>query len=111
MILDTLFGEGQSGLKILFFVIVAVALLALAFWLLRRFGGQRLGGGATRGRQPRLAVIDQATVDGRPPPRPSPPRQRRASSHHGGPARRGGGPEHRARGARAGGGCPPPPAA
>src|SRR5438132_7991559 len=63
--LDTLFGEGQSGLKILFFVIVVLALLALAFWLLRRFAGGRLGGGATRGRQPRLAVIDQATVDGR----------------------------------------------
>ena len=40
-------------------------LLALAFWLLRRFGGGRLGGGATRGRQPRLAVIGQATVDSR----------------------------------------------
>src|SRR5262249_56561339 len=65
VMLDTLFGEGQSGLKILFFVIVVLALLALAFWLLRRFGGGRLGGGATRGRQPRLAVIDQATGDGR----------------------------------------------
>src|SRR5262249_16488917 len=63
--LDTLFGEGQSGLKILFFVIVVLVLLGLAFWLLRRFGGGRLGGGATRGRQPRLAVIGQATVDGR----------------------------------------------
>ena len=63
--LDTLFGEGQSGLKILFFVIVVLVLLALAFWLLRRFGGGRLRGGAARGRQPRLAVIDQATVDGR----------------------------------------------
>jgi flagellar protein FliO/FliZ len=63
--LDTLFGEGQSGLKILFFVIVVLVLLALAFWLLRRLSGGRLGGGATRGRQPRLAVIDQATVDGR----------------------------------------------
>ena len=63
--LDTLFGEGQNGLKILFFVIVVLALLALAFWLLRRLGAGRLGGGAARGRQPRLAVIDQATVDGR----------------------------------------------
>src|SRR5262245_54359772 len=63
--MDTLFGEGQSGLKVVLFVIVVLGLLALAFWLLRRFGGGRLGGGATRGRQSRLAVIDQATVDSR----------------------------------------------
>src|SRR5262245_60462922 len=64
--MDTLFGEGQFGLKVVLFVIVALGLLALAFWLLRRFGGGRLGGGgATRGRQSRLAVIDQATIDSR----------------------------------------------
>jgi len=63
--LDTVFGEGQTGLKVFLFVIIVLALLALAFWLMRRFGGGRLGGGATRGRQPRLAVIDQATVDSR----------------------------------------------
>src|SRR5215472_7899875 len=63
--MDTLFGEGQSGLKVFLFVIVVLGLLALAFWLLRRSDGGRLGGGATRGRQPRLAVIDQATVDSR----------------------------------------------
>jgi flagellar protein FliO/FliZ len=63
--LDTVFGEGQTGLKVFLFVIVVLALLALAFWLVRRFAGGRLGGGATRGRQPRLAVIDQATVDSR----------------------------------------------
>src|SRR5262249_6631095 len=61
--MDTLFGEGP--LKIIVFVIVVLGLLALAFWLVRRFGGGRLGGGAARGRQPRLAVIDQANVDGR----------------------------------------------
>jgi flagellar protein FliO/FliZ len=65
MILDTLFGEGQTGLKVLFILIVVLVVLALAFWLLRRFGGGRLGGAATRGRQPRLAVIDQAAVDSR----------------------------------------------
>ena len=58
--MDTLFGEGQSGLKVVLFVIVVLGLLALAFWLLRWSGGRRLGSGATRGR--RLAVIDQATV-------------------------------------------------
>ena len=63
--MDTLLSEGQSGLKDVLFAIVVLVLLALAFWLLRRFGGGRLGGGAARGRQPRLAVIDQATIDGR----------------------------------------------
>jgi flagellar protein FliO/FliZ len=63
--MDSLFGEGQVGLKVFLFVIVVLGLLALAFWLLRRFGGGRLGSGAARGRQPRLAVIDQASVDGR----------------------------------------------
>ena len=61
--MDTLLSEGQSGLKVVLFAIVVLGLLALAFWLLRRFGGGRLGGGATRGRQSRLAVVDQATVD------------------------------------------------
>ncbi len=49
-----------------FFIAFAVvlALIGLTAWLVRRFGTNRLGGGA-RGRQPRLAVIDAATVDGR----------------------------------------------
>src|SRR2546429_7129608 len=46
------------------FAIVFVLIIA-TFWLLRRFGGARLGGTTARGRQPRLAVIDAATVDGR----------------------------------------------
>jgi hypothetical protein len=65
VILDTLFGEGQTGPKILLFLVVVLGLLALAFWLLRRFGGGRLGSSATRGRQPRLAMIDQAAIDNR----------------------------------------------
>src|SRR5262249_47619401 len=63
--MDTLFGEGQSGLKVILFVIVVLGLLALAFWLLRRVGGGRLGSDATRGRRLRLAVIDQPTIDSR----------------------------------------------
>src|SRR5213592_111934 len=62
---DTLFGEGQYALKLLFAFIVVFGLLALALWLVRRFGGERLANATTRGRQPRLAVIDAATVDGR----------------------------------------------
>ena len=63
--MDTLLGEGQTGPKILLFLVVVLGLLALAFWLLRRFGGGRLGSSATRGRQPRLAMIDQAAIDNR----------------------------------------------
>jgi hypothetical protein len=50
-----------------FFVafVIVLALIGLTAWLVRRLGANRLGGGATRGRQPRLAVIDAASVDGR----------------------------------------------
>jgi hypothetical protein len=47
---------------IIAFVIV-LALIGAAAWLVRRFGAARLAAG--RGRQPRLAVIDAASVDGR----------------------------------------------
>jgi flagellar protein FliO/FliZ len=62
---STLFGEGQYGLKMLFAFVVVFALLALALWLVRRFGGERISSGGGRGRQPRLAVIDAATLDSR----------------------------------------------
>jgi hypothetical protein len=62
--MGTLFGEGQSGFTVVLFVIVVLGLLALAFWLLRQFGGRRVNA-TSRGGQPRLAVIDQATVDSR----------------------------------------------
>src|SRR5260370_33172488 len=60
-VMDTLFGEGQSGLKVVLFVIVVLGLLALAFWLLRRIGGGRPGGDATRRRQLRLAGLHHGT--------------------------------------------------
>ncbi len=62
---ETLFGEGQYGLKFVLAFIVVLALIGLTAWLVRRFGSERLGTGAARGRQPRLAVIDAASVDGR----------------------------------------------
>src|SRR5215831_5496972 len=34
-------------------------------WLVHRFGSERLGATSTRGRQPRLALIDAAKVDER----------------------------------------------
>jgi flagellar protein FliO/FliZ len=62
---ETLFGS-EVPLAARFFIafLVVLALIGLTAWLVRRFGANRLGN-ATRGRQPRLAVIDAATVDGR----------------------------------------------
>lgn len=61
-----LFGSGMP-LAARFFIafLVVLALIGATAWLVRRFGASRLGGAAARGRQPRLAVIDAATVDGR----------------------------------------------
>ena len=61
-----LFGS-EMPLAARFFIafLVVLALIGVTAWLVRRFGSSRLGGGNARGRQPRLAVIDAATVDGR----------------------------------------------
>ena len=61
-----IFGETMP-LPAKFFIAFAVvlALIGITAWLVRRFGANRLGGAGARGRQPRLAVIDAATVDGR----------------------------------------------
>src|SRR5262245_13541604 len=63
--MDFLFGDGSYGLRFLFAFIVVLGLIGLTAWLVRRFGAGHLGTAATRGRQPRLAVIDAAQVDGR----------------------------------------------
>jgi len=62
---ETLFGS-EIPLAARFFIafLVVLALIGLTAWLVRRFGANRLGG-AARGRQPRLAVIDAAAIDGR----------------------------------------------
>jgi flagellar protein FliO/FliZ len=62
---ETLFGS-EMPLAARFFIafLIVLALIGLTAWLVRRFGAARLGT-AARGRQPRLAVIDAATVDGR----------------------------------------------
>ncbi|MGN6460594.1 MAG: flagellar biosynthetic protein FliO [Pseudolabrys sp.] len=62
---DSLFGTEPSVAKFVIAFAVVIGLIALAAWLVRRFGANRLGNNATRGRQPRLAVIDAAPVDGR----------------------------------------------
>ncbi|MGC1775450.1 MAG: flagellar biosynthetic protein FliO, partial [Pseudolabrys sp.] len=62
---ENLFGS-EMPLAARFFIafLVVLALIGVTAWLVRRFGASRLGS-TVRGRQPRLAVIDAATVDGR----------------------------------------------
>jgi flagellar protein FliO/FliZ len=62
---ESLFGA-EMPLAVRFFVIFLVVLgvIGAIIWAIRRFGGGRLGT-SPRGRQPRLAVIDYATVDNR----------------------------------------------
>jgi flagellar biogenesis protein FliO len=55
----------QTPLTFLAAFVVVLALIGLAAWLVRRFGGSNIGANANRGRMPRLAVIDAAAVDGR----------------------------------------------
>jgi flagellar protein FliO/FliZ len=62
--MDNLFGEIPTLVKLLIAFAIVFILIIATFWLLRRFGGARIGG-ASRGRQPRLAVIDVAPVDPR----------------------------------------------
>jgi flagellar protein FliO/FliZ len=60
-----LFGA-EMPLAVRFFLafLIVLGLIGVAAWAVRRFGSARLGG-TVRGRQPRLAVIDYATVDAR----------------------------------------------
>jgi len=63
---DNLFGA-EMPLAVRFFLafLIVLGLIGGAAWAVRRFGTGRLGGANARGRQPRLAVIDYASVDGR----------------------------------------------
>jgi len=64
--MDSVFGaEGSLIVRFVVAFVIVLGLIGLTFWLIRRFGGARVGNGAQRGRQPRLAVIDAAPVDGR----------------------------------------------
>ena len=60
-----LFGA-EMPLAVRFFLafLIVLGLIGAAAWAVRRFGSARLTG-AVRGRQPRLAVIEYATVDAR----------------------------------------------
>ena len=64
--MDGLFGaEGNLIVRFVVAFVIVLALIGLTFWLIRRFGTARVGTAAQRGRQPRLAVIDAAPLDGR----------------------------------------------
>jgi len=60
---DLLGSEMPLAAKFFIAFAIVLALIGLTAWLVRRFGSSRLG--SSRGRQPRLAVIDAAPVDGR----------------------------------------------
>lgn len=63
---ETLFGvEMPPALRFFIAFLVVLGLIGATAWFVRRYGAERFGGAATRGRQPRLAVIDAAAVDGR----------------------------------------------
>src|SRR5262245_58630877 len=64
--MDFLFGADMPlAVRFFFAFIIVLALIGGTAFLVRRFGGERLGTSSSRGRQPRLAVIDAAAVDGR----------------------------------------------
>jgi flagellar protein FliO/FliZ len=62
----SLFGTELPGaLRVIIVFLLVLGLIGATTWAVRRFGGHRLGSSSNRGRQPRLAVIDAASVDAR----------------------------------------------
>lgn len=55
----------STEVKFFLAFVVVLALIGVAAWAVRRFGGGALRSSANRGRMPRLAVIDAAPVDNR----------------------------------------------
>lgn len=66
MFLDGVFGtEMPFVVKFFLAFLLVLGLIGVGAWGLRRFSSGRLGSASTRGRQPRLGVIDYASVDAR----------------------------------------------
>ncbi len=64
-LLEPLFGEaGARVAQFVITVVVVLGLIALAYWVVRRFAGFGIGG-IGRGRVPRLAVVDAVAIDSR----------------------------------------------
>ena len=61
----SLFGTMPFPVQFFLAFVIVLGLIGLTAWAVRRFGAGRLGGVSARGRQPRLAVVDYASVDGR----------------------------------------------
>src|ERR1700685_735288 len=61
-----LFGA-EMPLAVRFFLafLIVLGLIGVTAWAVRRLGSGRLGTNGVLGRQPRIAVIDHASVDGR----------------------------------------------
>ena len=98
--MDSLFGaEGSLIVRFVVAFVIVLALIGLTFWLIRRFGGARVGSG--RAARPPAAPCGDRCGAGRrtPPPRADPARQCRASADARRPERFRGRAEHRARGA------------
>src|SRR3569833_2218283 len=64
LMFESLFGLPLAARFFIAYLVV-LALIGVTAWVVRRFGASRQGGGARGSRQPRLAVIDAASVDGR----------------------------------------------
>jgi flagellar protein FliO/FliZ len=64
--MEAIFGTGMPfAAKALLAVMIVIGFAAGAIYMMRRFGGPRLGVAMLRGRQPRLALIEVAGVDAR----------------------------------------------
>ncbi|MBN8919359.1 MAG: flagellar biosynthetic protein FliO, partial [Rhizobiales bacterium] len=64
--MESLFGiDLPLPVKLIVAFVIVLGLIGLATWVFRRLGGDRVAPSGPRGRQPRLAVIDAALVDGR----------------------------------------------
>jgi len=64
-LLEPLFGVGGARIaQFAITVVVTLALILAAYWVVRRFAGFRIGG-IGRGRVPRLAVVDAVAIDNR----------------------------------------------
>jgi flagellar protein FliO/FliZ len=61
---DLLGAEMPLAVRFFLAFLIVLGLIAVTAWAVRRFGSTR-GGSPTRGRQPRLAIIDRAGVDPR----------------------------------------------